>query len=262
MSPSAQSKPGRAGALPLCNRRASRRGPSEIRAAGPEAQGTTGRSSTGSAPQHLVCSRLCNHDSLPRLSPASSAKKSRLAEPSHPADRANPARVGARSGVPDRTPAHPPRPLAVIRSASRNVPPMQSFRQCLTSACPSEVSISTPLPGTPRATLLAGRVLDRHWGNYDFHHVVFQPAGMQPEELQAGHDWVTRQFYRPGQILRRLVRHSRRPRSLASLPYVAAVNAAHLSRTSSPLAHSRQGPGRTPKRIVTRTLDPLRCKLT
>lgn len=93
-----------------------------------------------------------------------------------------------------------------------------------------QVSIFTPLPGTPRAKLLAGRVFDRQWANYDFHHVVFQPASMRPEELQAGHDWVTRQFYRPWHILRRLFRHLRRPRSLASLPYVAAVNAAYLGR--------------------------------
>ncbi len=94
-----------------------------------------------------------------------------------------------------------------------------------------QVSIFTPLPGTPRAQLLADRIVDRDWANYDFHHVVYQPAGMQPRDLQRGHDWVTYQFYRPWRIVRRLWRHLRRPGSWASLPYLAAVNAAYHGRT-------------------------------
>ncbi|MCX7426488.1 MAG: radical SAM protein [Planctomycetia bacterium] len=94
-----------------------------------------------------------------------------------------------------------------------------------------QVSIFTPLPGTPRAKLLADRVFDRDWANYDFHHAVFQPGGMSPRDLQAGHDWVTHQFYRPSRILRRIWRRLRRPRAWASLPFLAAVNAAYLGRT-------------------------------
>jgi radical SAM superfamily enzyme YgiQ (UPF0313 family) len=94
-----------------------------------------------------------------------------------------------------------------------------------------QVSIFTPLPGTPRATLLADRILDRNWANYDFHHAVFQPARMSTRDLQAGHDWVTHQFYRPWRIVRRLWRHLRRPGAWASLPYLAAVNAAYRGRT-------------------------------
>jgi len=93
-----------------------------------------------------------------------------------------------------------------------------------------QVSIFTPLPGTPRARLLAGRVFDRDWENYDFHHVVFEPAKMRPSDLQSGHDWVTRQFYRPWRIVRRLLRHLVRPRSMAALPYLAAVNAGYFGR--------------------------------
>lgn len=93
-----------------------------------------------------------------------------------------------------------------------------------------QASIFTPLPGTPRATQLAGRVFDHQWANYDFHHVVFQPARMRCEQLQAGHDWVTRRFYSPWHIVRRLVGHLRRPRAWASLPFLAAVNFAYLGR--------------------------------
>ncbi len=70
------------------------------------------------------------------------------------------------------------------------------FRRTLTTLDDLEVdviqvSIFTPLPGTPRAKLLADRIFDRDWENYDFHHAVFQPAKMSPRDLQAGHDWVT-----------------------------------------------------------------------
>ena len=69
-----------------------------------------------------------------------------------------------------------------------------------------QVSIFTPLPGTPRARLLADRIFDFDWAHYDFHRVVFEPEKMSPRDLQAGHDWVTREFYRPWRIVRRLRR--------------------------------------------------------
>lgn len=110
------------------------------------------------------------------------------------------------------------------------------FRRTLTTLDDLEVdliqvSIFTPLPGTPRARLLADRIFNRDWSDYDFHHAVFQPARMSPRDLQAGHDWVTHQFYRPWRILRRLWRQLRRPGAWASLVYLAAVNAAYFGRT-------------------------------
>lgn len=51
------------------------------------------------------------------------------------------------------------------------------------------------------------------------------------EAMQAGHDWITREFYRPWRIARRLAWHSRRPRSWSTWPYVAAVNLAYYGRT-------------------------------
>ena len=74
------------------------------------------------------------------------------------------------------------------------------------------------------------RILDRNWSHYDFHHVVFQPLGMSAETLQAGHDWVTREFYRPWRIARRLARHVNRHHGLATFPYHAGINLAYYGR--------------------------------
>ena len=93
------------------------------------------------------------------------------------------------------------------------------------------VSIFTPLPGTPRFAAMKERLLDRNWAHYDFHHVVFEPWAMSAEPLQAGHDWITREFYRPWRIVRRVWRHLWRPRAWACLPYLAAVNLAFYGRT-------------------------------
>ncbi len=94
-----------------------------------------------------------------------------------------------------------------------------------------QVSIFTPLPGTRRASLLADRIFHHNWAHYDFHHAVFEPARMSPQQLQAGHDWVTYEFYRPWRIARRLWRHLRRPGGWRTLPYLAAVSAAYRVRT-------------------------------
>ena len=94
----------------------------------------------------------------------------------------------------------------------------------------AQVSCLTPLPGTALHARLADRIVDRDWARYDFHHAVFRPAGMSRGELQAGHDWVTYEFYRPWRIARRLWRHARRPDGLATLRQVAAVNLAYYGR--------------------------------
>lgn len=93
-----------------------------------------------------------------------------------------------------------------------------------------QVSIFTPLPGTPRFRAMESRIIDRNQSRYDFHNVVFQPSHMNRTDLQAGHDWVTREFYRPWRIARRLLRHIRRPGGLRSLPYHVALNLAYYGR--------------------------------
>jgi radical SAM superfamily enzyme YgiQ (UPF0313 family) len=70
-----------------------------------------------------------------------------------------------------------------------------------------QLNILTPLPGTPlfRQFECEGRILDRDWGHYDFRHTVIRPARMSPAELQAGADWLLREFYRPWRIVRRAI---------------------------------------------------------
>ena len=93
-----------------------------------------------------------------------------------------------------------------------------------------QVSIFTPLPGTRRFKAIGNRIIDRNWTHYDFHNVVFEPQNMSKEELKAGHDWVTGEFYRPWRIARRLFKHIGRPGGIKTFIFVAAVNFAYLGR--------------------------------
>ncbi len=93
-----------------------------------------------------------------------------------------------------------------------------------------QFSIFTPLPGTPAHKRWAGRIFDWDWAHYDFHHTVFHPERMTAGQLQRGHDWITREFYRPWRIARRVGRHLARPRGWATLPFVAGVNLAYWAR--------------------------------
>ncbi|MDY6904949.1 MAG: radical SAM protein [Thermodesulfobacteriota bacterium] len=95
-----------------------------------------------------------------------------------------------------------------------------------------QASIFTPIPGTPMFKKMKDRIIDFDWSKYDFHNAIFKPKEMFSEDLQAGHDWVTHQFYQPWRIARRLWRHTRRPRGLATLKYMAAVNMAYYGRVS------------------------------
>jgi radical SAM superfamily enzyme YgiQ (UPF0313 family) len=72
-----------------------------------------------------------------------------------------------------------------------------------------QLNILTPLPGTPLFADMerAERVTDRDWRHYDFRHVVFQPALMRAEELQAGADWLYAQFYRLDRVFLRFARN-------------------------------------------------------
>jgi radical SAM superfamily enzyme YgiQ (UPF0313 family) len=92
------------------------------------------------------------------------------------------------------------------------------------------VSIFTPLPGTPRFAALQDRIHDRNWSNYDFDHVVFEPWAMSADALLAGQSWITREFYRPWRIARRVWRHLWRPHGWRCLPYLAAINLAFYGR--------------------------------
>lgn len=104
-----------------------------------------------------------------------------------------------------------------------------------------QFSIYTPLPVGPLHGSIPGVrnhesikecILDWNWSHYDFHHVVFQPRGMSAEALQAGHDWVTREFYRPWRIARRLAWRTLWPRGIETIPYAAAMNLAYYGRVT------------------------------
>jgi len=96
-----------------------------------------------------------------------------------------------------------------------------------------QASIFTPLPGTPVHNKMQDRIFDYDWSKYDFHNAVFNPKKMTARELKAGHDWVTCEFYRPGRIAKRLLRHVARPRGLKTMIYVAALNLAYYGRVAT-----------------------------
>ena len=93
-----------------------------------------------------------------------------------------------------------------------------------------QISVLTPLPGTPWHVRVADRIFDHDWSHYDYHGVVFEPHGMTASQLQIGHDWVTSEFYKPWRIARRLARTAMRRHGLRYLPYEAAINAAYYGR--------------------------------
>lgn len=64
--------------------------------------------------------------------------------------------------------------------------------------------ILTPYPSTRLYSRLArqSRILHRNWDLYDTRHCVYQPAGMSPEDLEAGYWKAYADFYRWGSILR------------------------------------------------------------
>jgi radical SAM superfamily enzyme YgiQ (UPF0313 family) len=70
------------------------------------------------------------------------------------------------------------------------------------------LNILTPLPGTQQFAQLEeqGRIFDHQWEHYDAHHVVFQPAGMTPFELQKEVVRGYARFYSVRNWLRALVK--------------------------------------------------------
>jgi len=73
---------------------------------------------------------------------------------------------------------------------------------CMTPA------IFTPLPGTPVYEEIEreGRIADRDWAHYDYHHVVFRPRRMSEDELMEGFLRMMNDFYSFGSIFKRLGR--------------------------------------------------------
>jgi radical SAM superfamily enzyme YgiQ (UPF0313 family) len=61
----------------------------------------------------------------------------------------------------------------------------------------AEFAVFTPYPGTPswRRLLAEDRILHRRWSKYNDANVVFRPAQMTPDELQAGYIRLWSEFY-------------------------------------------------------------------
>jgi len=70
--------------------------------------------------------------------------------------------------------------------------------------------IMTPCPGTRLYEQMdrQGRITNKNWHEYDFHHVIFKPICMEPEELQAGADRVLREFYSTSRVIKRIMNAS------------------------------------------------------
>jgi len=94
----------------------------------------------------------------------------------------------------------------------------------------AQISIFTPLPGTPRFNSMKKRIINTDWSYYDFHHAVFQSHNMSAQDLKDGHDWVTSRFYSLGRIIRRAWRYILRPRGLRTLLFFLSVNLAYYGR--------------------------------
>jgi radical SAM superfamily enzyme YgiQ (UPF0313 family) len=96
-----------------------------------------------------------------------------------------------------------------------------------------QASILTPLPGTPLFEGMRDRLIDTDWEHYDYRHAVFAPRRMTADQLQAGADWVIRDFYSLRQILRRSLRWLTMPRGMRNFLYPLALNLAYYGRVRS-----------------------------
>jgi radical SAM superfamily enzyme YgiQ (UPF0313 family) len=80
--------------------------------------------------------------------------------------------------------------------------------------------ILTPYPGTPVFAQFEreDRLLHRDWSRYDTANVVFRPARMSVEQLQAGYEWCYQTLFSPVSIWRR------RPEDLRAVPAYLAMS--------------------------------------
>lgn len=67
-------------------------------------------------------------------------------------------------------------------------------------------TINTPFPGTPfyKQMKEENRIIENNWSNYDLHHVVIKPINMSVEELQKGFNWISKEAYKPINIIKRM----------------------------------------------------------
>lgn len=87
----------------------------------------------------------------------------------------------------------------------------------------STFHIQTPYPGTRLYARMQneGRILTRDWDLYDTRHVVYKPAKLAEEELNAGYDWAYREFYRWSAIEKASLHHGTVKHQLKHFFYAA-----------------------------------------
>lgn len=87
----------------------------------------------------------------------------------------------------------------------------------------STYHILTPYPGTRLHSDMEaqGRLVTRDWDRYDTRHVVYRPARLAPEQLEAGYWWAYRQFYSWPNILWASLRHDSAKHMLKHFAYTA-----------------------------------------
>ena len=81
--------------------------------------------------------------------------------------------------------------------------------------------IMTPYPGTRLYEKLRkdGRILHNIWDLYDTRHVVYQPKGLTPQELEEGYQWAYKAFYSWENIIKASLAHEQLKHQLKHLFY-------------------------------------------
>jgi radical SAM superfamily enzyme YgiQ (UPF0313 family) len=81
--------------------------------------------------------------------------------------------------------------------------------------------IQTPYPGTRLYAQLdqQGRITSRNWDLFDTRHVVYRPARLAPNVLEAGYFWAYREFYRWSSIARAARSHESVKHQVKHLAY-------------------------------------------
>lgn len=87
----------------------------------------------------------------------------------------------------------------------------------------STYHVLTPYPGTRLFSDMEaqGRIVTRDWDRYDTRHVVYRPAKLRPEQLEAGYWWAYSHFYSWPNIVRASLRHDRAKHMLKHFAYAA-----------------------------------------
>ncbi|MBK8947819.1 MAG: B12-binding domain-containing radical SAM protein [Flavobacteriales bacterium] len=87
----------------------------------------------------------------------------------------------------------------------------------------STYHVLTPYPGTRLFSDMEaqGRLVTRDWDRYDTRHVVYRPAKLSPDQLEAGYWWAYRHFYSWPNIVRASLRHDSAKHVLKHFAYTA-----------------------------------------